>query len=105
MRTRLGLVGTRAQLHHWAIPQRVKWVPNYIKNRAWNIKVVHDRAAHARIDTAFNARGVSPYPLAIRPWMAMPNWARAVTVGSGLGLGYAIAETLSTDEDAGLEEP
>ncbi len=89
-RTEMGLVGTPTQLHHWLIPQRVKWIPNYIKNQRWNLKVAANRAAHARIDTAFTSIGVKPYPLIIRPWMAMPNWARAATVGTGVGLGYGI---------------
>jgi hypothetical protein len=108
MRLQLGLVGRPEQLHHWLIPQRVRWIPNYIKNRMWNIKVTANRAAHARIDAAFSASNVTPYPLAIRPWMAMPNWARAGTVGTGVGLGYLGAEAMSSDDDseaADLVEP
>jgi len=69
-------------------------VPNYLKNRSWNIKVADSRSAHAMIDTAFSVKGVNPYPLLARPWMAMPNWARAATVGTGVGIGYGIAENL-----------
>jgi RHS repeat-associated protein len=97
MRSNMGIVGSGKELHHWLIPQNGwgKSVPNYIKNQPWNIKVTNSRAAHAKIDTAFSVRGVSPYPLAIRPWMAMPNWARGVTLGTGIGLGYGVSELIN----------
>jgi len=93
-RSRMGLVGTEKQLHHWLIPQN-QWgraVPNYIKNQRWNLLVTENRAAHAMIDTAFSVRGVTPYALPMRPLIGMPNWARATVVGSGLGLGYLGSE-------------
>lgn len=99
MRTKWNMVGSGKELHHWLIPQNSwgKAVPNYIKNRTWNIKVTNSRAAHAKIDTSFSVKGVAPYPLAIRPWMAMPNWARATTVGTGIGIGYGISEGLNNE--------
>jgi hypothetical protein len=66
-------------------------------NRRWNIKVTPNRAAHARIDVAFSVSGVRPYPLLIRPWMAMPNWARVTTVGTGLGIGAGAAYWIAGD--------
>ncbi|MBA3707204.1 MAG: tandem-95 repeat protein, partial [Planctomycetes bacterium] len=90
LRSQLGLIGRPEQLHHWLIPQNQwgKYVPNFIKNRRWNLVVTADRAAHARIDTAFSVRGVAPYPLIFRPFIAMPNWARATAAGTAGGLGY-----------------
>lgn len=98
MRTSLGLRNTGTELHHWLIPQRLKWVPNYITNQRWNIVIAPNRAAHARIDTAFRVRGVTPYPLVIRPWMAMPNWARAGTVGTGVGGSFLLDDLLNEGE-------
>ncbi len=81
LRSELGLIGQPEQLHHWLIPQRAKLIPNYIKNARWNVVRV-DRTAHAMIDVAFTRRGVTPYPLLLRPWIAMPPWARgAITSG------------------------
>lgn len=100
LRKKWGMIGSGKELHHWLVPQKSwgKLVPNYIKNRPWNLKVAGSRAAHARIDTAFSVKGVTPYPLLVRPWMAMPNWARATTVGGGIGIGYGISEGLDNDE-------
>ncbi len=99
LRSRWGLVGTNAELHHWAIPQG-GWgraIPNYIKNQAWNIKIAESRAAHAMIDTAFSVKGVSPYPVLVRPLLAMPNWARVATLSTGVGAGYGISEGLGDE--------
>ena len=92
LRVRLGVKGTPAELHHWFIPQRQwgTWIPNYIKNQRWNIVTASDRAAHARIDVAFRVKGVTPYPMPIRPFMAMPHWAKAAYGGTAIGGGYGI---------------
>lgn len=93
LRKEMDLIGSGKELHHWLIPQG-GWgnlVPKYIKNRMWNLRVTDSAAHHALIDAARRVPGVSPYPLFVRPWMAMPNWAKAVTIGTGIGIGYGFA--------------
>ena len=85
VRSRSGLVRTTAELHHWLIPRRARFVPNYIKNASWNLLTTPNRASHAMVDSAFRARGIDPYPLLVRPFMAIPGWARgALLEGSGV---------------------
>ena len=85
VRSEAGLVNTTAELHHWLIPDRARFVPNYIRHARWNLFTTETRAAHAMVDTAFTATGVVPYPLVVRPFMAMPGWARGATL-SGTGV-------------------
>lgn len=52
-------------------------------------------AAHARVDVSRRVPGVTPYPLLIRPWMGMPNWARISVITLGLGGGGLLGWLLS----------
>lgn len=99
------VVGARPgqELHHWLIPQG-RWgrlVPNYIKNRPWNIRVL-TQEAHAQVDIYRNVAGVTPLPIFARPFVAMPNWARAtagtISVGAGIGGAYLWDELGSSSD-------
>jgi len=63
-----------AELGHWAIPQGQwgKIVPNYIKNRLWNIHVMPNRLAHARLDLAIASDSITRFAPGLRQWFGMP---------------------------------
>jgi hypothetical protein len=93
LRSELNLIGSGKELHHWLIPQG-GWgasVPNYIKNRMWNLRITDSAAHHALIDASRRVPGVVPYPLFIRPWMAMPNGAKGAATATGVGIGYGLS--------------
>lgn len=85
VRSQAGLIHTPVELHHWLIPQRAVFVPNYITNASWNLVPASNRAAHAMIDASFSVTGVEAYPLLVRPFLAMPGWARGAAItGAGI---------------------
>jgi hypothetical protein len=51
------------ELHHWLIPQRAKWVPNWILNARWNLKRLWtlDHAAVDFFRYQFIPKAVKPF--------------------------------------------
>ena len=101
-----------ASLHHWLIPQRAAWAPQWLRNGGWNlIELPKFNPFHARL-------GLNQWMGFARNWG--PQHARqaarvenslrvgipAVAVGAGVGgymLGSAINDAL--DNSIELEDP
>jgi hypothetical protein len=96
VRERLGTSGwakPKQDIHHWCIPQNTwgKWVPDWIKNRKWNLKPMPSHDVHMLVH-GHRVQGLGRYGMARRIWHGSPWWFRiagpASAVGGGAALGY-----------------
>lgn len=62
--------------HHWAIPQNDwgKFVPDAIKNQAWNITPMTSRLAHIRIHNASRVESLPRFNVVERYLYGTPDW-------------------------------
>lgn len=85
------------QGHHWLIPQNGwgKRVPEWVKNRAWNIKslpvVEHQRIHHGW-------KGAPRFDIARQYWYGTPAWAKADNLSA---LGHPVSAYFIEDEEDG----
>lgn len=101
------------EFHHWLIPQRANWAPNWLKHHPLNLLRVPG-TTHARLDPyrfRFLRRPYKslpefqPYGFVGRICHGTPTWAKgAFLVGTGAGTIYGYRQWLAEDEPSDQTE-